>query len=95
MIFTLFLSEHININEDGDRPCVELDTFRDADDTHVETEASKQAIQSLYKTVEHGEKITGKIEAGIKTAMELHAPSGFVTNLEQIMLNLFYGEGKM
>ena len=35
VVFTLFLSEHINIYKYGDRPCVELDTFRDAD-THVE-----------------------------------------------------------
>ena len=35
--FSLYFFQNIyNIYKDGDRPCVELNAFRDADDTHVE-----------------------------------------------------------
>ena len=61
------------------------------------TEVTALSVQCLYRIVEYGQNITGKINTEIRTNTQLECPRR-LSNLrssKKIMVRLFYDKGKV
>ena len=63
----------------------------------LKTEATALSVQSLYRIVEYGQNITGKIKTEIRTNTQLECPRRFsnLRSSKKMMVRLFYDKGKV